>query len=257
MDIACSSYDRYQLGTREFARHLARSDRRCPEIPGISTALHDRQSRPYREQRRDRDGYKWVLRRYNSLEHGHIRIYACGSAHDAGGTSWSPQSSNNMTDAPAGDSGKGPWPYGARGAARSTAPGHCLWRLDGECVRQAGQRLAASPALLLCAAPGAPSALRNKLRARSIRPVPSARPTTSTRPTSSAPRVRRPAATTLEHGRFRVAGSRPSLALFFASATRPRCRSLKSHGSHDAEHVRGIAGLQQCARLIGLTMAPS
>lgn len=53
---------------------------------------------------------KWV---YNdtTVSNSAIFGFAHAVAHDEVGTSWSTRSSSNATDVPAGDSGKGPWPY--------------------------------------------------------------------------------------------------------------------------------------------------
>lgn len=60
---------------------------------------------------------RWV---YNDTTVSNTAIFgfAHAAAHVNVGTSWSLQSSNNVTDAPMGDSGRGPWPYG--GSATST-----------------------------------------------------------------------------------------------------------------------------------------
>ena len=59
---------------------------------------------------------KWV---YDNTTVSNTAIFgfAHAVAHDERDTSWSPQSSHNATDAPSGDAGTGPWPYGDRGAA--------------------------------------------------------------------------------------------------------------------------------------------
>jgi len=49
----------------------------------------------------------------NTAVFGFTRIVG----HILPGTSWSPQFSNNMTDAPAGDAGTGPWAYGSPGTS--------------------------------------------------------------------------------------------------------------------------------------------
>ena len=82
-------------------------------------------------------GNKWV---FNDTTVSNTAIF--GFAHAVGhleeGTSWSPKSSNNMTDAPVGDSGKGPWVGYARSKHDRPPSGHYLWRLGCECLRPAG-----------------------------------------------------------------------------------------------------------------------
>lgn len=60
--------------------------------------------------------YKWA---YDDTMVSNTAIFgfAHAASHDEGGTPWSRQSSNNATDAPAGDAGTGPWPYGDRGTS--------------------------------------------------------------------------------------------------------------------------------------------
>ena len=54
--------------------------------------------------------HKWVYPD-TTVSNTAIFGFTHAAAHDQGVTPWSPQSSNNMTDAPAGNSGTGPWPY--------------------------------------------------------------------------------------------------------------------------------------------------
>jgi hypothetical protein len=56
-------------------------------------------------------GNKWI---FNNTTVSNTAIFGFTHAvgHLQAGTAWSPNSSNNMTDAPAGDSGMVPWPYG-------------------------------------------------------------------------------------------------------------------------------------------------
>lgn len=54
---------------------------------------------------------KWVFPN-TTVSNTAIFGFTHAVAHDEHNTSWSPQSSHNATDAPSGDAGTGPWPYG-------------------------------------------------------------------------------------------------------------------------------------------------
>jgi hypothetical protein len=61
-------------------------------------------------------GNNWVFND-STVSNTAIFGFTHAASHLEVKTSWSPQSSNNMTDAPAGDAGTGPWAYGSPGTS--------------------------------------------------------------------------------------------------------------------------------------------